>query len=229
MRKNYVQPLTVKWVTFNSAIDSNVSANVNFNVSLHPAAPPVYFSLSISSPTDVGGTLQIELKLEKVGLLLKNGFFSDRKITLFFFQDQNQSTIFGCIMHNTLDCEKGSQFSTNSSLVDRKTKVMVPYPKEGFWFLSLYGNCSEYENVFIIIEQNLIICIYFICYTRTFNDTNCDRNITASVQISLSPCQEGACGPHGRCVQYFSAGLIYSTCVCSSGNYRNHASTISYI
>ena len=76
MRKNYVQPLTVKWVTFNSAIDSNVSANVNFNVSLHPAAPPVYFSLSISSPTDVGGTLQIELKLEKVGLLKMDFFWS---------------------------------------------------------------------------------------------------------------------------------------------------------
>ena len=66
MRKNYVQPLTAKWTIFDSSIDSNVSANVNFNVSLHPAAPPIYYSLSISSPTDVGGTLQIELKLEKV-------------------------------------------------------------------------------------------------------------------------------------------------------------------
>ena len=69
MRKNYVQPLTAKWTTFDNAIDSNVSANVNFNVSLHPAASPIYFSLSISSPTDVGGTLQIELKLDKVKLV----------------------------------------------------------------------------------------------------------------------------------------------------------------
>lgn len=176
MRKNYVQPLTAKWTTFDNAIDSNVSANVNFNVSLHPAASPIYFSLSISSPTDVGGTLQIELKLDK---------------------EQNTSIIFGCIMHNTLDCDRGFQFSANGSSVDdkQKAKVIVPYPQEGFWFLSLFGNCSE----------------------SRFNNTSCDRNITTSVQISLSPCQEGACGPHGRCIQYFSAGLIYSTCVCSSG------------
>lgn len=60
--------------------------------------------------------------------------------------------------------------------------------------------------------------LIFISYQFRWNETDCQRNISVKVQISLSPCKEGACGPHGRCVQYFSAGLIYSACVCSSGN-----------
>lgn len=64
-KKSYVQPLTSKWVTHDS-IDSNVSSQVDFSVTLHADDPPVYFTWSIDSPTDVGGTLQIELKLEKV-------------------------------------------------------------------------------------------------------------------------------------------------------------------
>jgi len=158
MRKNYVQPLTAKWTTFDNSIDSNVSANVNFNVSFHPAAPPIFFSLSISSPTDVGGTLQIELKLEKVKLvtyeiyyikLLHTHYFSQCTIYFydFLFQEQNNSIVLGCIMHNTLDCNKGFQFSANGSSIDQKAKVIVPYPQEGFWFLSLFGNCSEYETI----------------------------------------------------------------------------------
>ena len=37
------------------------------------------------------------------------------------------------------------------------------------------------------------------------------------MQIALWPCLGSSCGPYGRCVQYFSAGLIYSACVCHSG------------
>lgn len=57
----------------------------------------------------------------------------------------------------------------------------------------------------------------FISWNHRWNETECQRNISVKIQISLSPCKEGACGPHGRCIQYFSAGLIYSACVCSSG------------
>ena len=56
----------------------------------------------------------------------------------------------------------------------------------------------------------------------------CEDNVTVNVQISMSSCQEGTCGSNGRCISYFSSGLIYSTCVCSNGklliiilNYQN--------
>ena len=36
--------------------------------------------------------------------------------------------------------------------------------------------------------------------------------------MALWPCLEGGCGEHGRCLQYFSAGLIYAACVCYGGH-----------
>ena len=71
-------------------------------------------------------------------------------------------------MHNTLDCDRGFQFSANGSSVDdkQKAKVIVPYPQEGFWFLSLFGNCSEYEIVFIIIEEKPILLFIFFIYKK---------------------------------------------------------------
>ena len=65
-RKNYVQPLNAKWVIDQSNGDSNISANTDFMVDLQPSGPSTMLSWTILSPIDLGGTLQIDLKFNKV-------------------------------------------------------------------------------------------------------------------------------------------------------------------
>ena len=67
VRKNYVQPLTVKWVQDQgNSSSSSVSSNVDIAVTLNPGDPPVNFEWIVVSPTDVGGTLVVDVNLEKV-------------------------------------------------------------------------------------------------------------------------------------------------------------------
>ncbi|XP_046643981.1 transmembrane protein 8B-like [Daphnia pulicaria] len=172
VRKNYVQPLSAKWVLDHSKGDDNISANTESILDLKSSDIPTFLSWSILSPTDIGGTLQVDIK---------------------FNQDERNSSVFGYLAFGTPENPNRTQFSANSSKVIPKATVIVPYPLAGVWYLSLFANCTEW------------------------NESDCQRNISVKVQISLSPCKEGACGPHGRCIQYFSAGLIYSACVCSSG------------
>ena len=65
-RKNYVQPLNAKWVIDQSNGDSNISANTDFMVDLQSSGPSTLLSWTILSPIDLGGTLQIDLKFNKV-------------------------------------------------------------------------------------------------------------------------------------------------------------------
>lgn len=66
VRKNYVQPLNAKWVLDESNGDGNISASTDFMLHLQPSDPPTLLSWTILSPTDLGGTLQIDIKFDKV-------------------------------------------------------------------------------------------------------------------------------------------------------------------
>lgn len=65
VRKSYVQPLTVKWVRDHDD-NGNLTNYSEFPVQLNPIDPPVFLTWVVEAPLDVGGTLQIDLKLAKV-------------------------------------------------------------------------------------------------------------------------------------------------------------------
>lgn len=73
VRKSYVQPLTVKWVRDHED-NGNLTNYTEFPVELMPADPPVFLTWAVEAPLDAGGTLQVELKLAKVHLLLASIF-----------------------------------------------------------------------------------------------------------------------------------------------------------
>ncbi len=66
VKKNYVQPLNTKWVLDKSNGDGNISASTDFMLHLQPSDPSTLLSWTIQSPTDLGGTLQIDIKFDKV-------------------------------------------------------------------------------------------------------------------------------------------------------------------
>ncbi|XP_057371417.1 transmembrane protein 8B-like [Daphnia carinata] len=172
VRKSYAQPLNVKWILDQDNEAGNITASTESILDLESNDLPTLLSWTTFSPVDIGGTLQVDIR---------------------FNESESNSSIFGYLTYGTPDNLNGTRFSANSSDLNPKATVIVPYPLAGIWYLSLYANCIGW------------------------NETDCQRNISVKIQVSLSPCKEGACGPHGRCIQYFSAGLIYSACVCSSG------------
>jgi hypothetical protein len=66
VRKNYVQPLSAKWVLDHSKGDDNISANTESILDLKSSDIPTFLSWSILSPTDIGGTLQVDIKFNQV-------------------------------------------------------------------------------------------------------------------------------------------------------------------
>lgn len=68
VRKNYVQSLSTKWVLEGKNGDGNISASTESSVDLLPNNLSSYWSWTVISPIDVGGTLQVDIKLNKVRL-----------------------------------------------------------------------------------------------------------------------------------------------------------------
>ena len=66
VRKSVVQPLSAKWVLDQSKEDGNITANVESFLDLESGNIPTFLSWTILSPTDVGGTLQVDIKFNKV-------------------------------------------------------------------------------------------------------------------------------------------------------------------
>lgn len=66
VRKSYVQPLSAKWVLDQSKEDGNITANTESILDLESSDIPSFLSWTILSPSDVGGTLQVDIKFNKV-------------------------------------------------------------------------------------------------------------------------------------------------------------------
>ncbi|XP_011504148.1 PREDICTED: transmembrane protein 8B-like [Ceratosolen solmsi marchali] len=108
---------------------------------------------------------------------------------------------------------KGSTRLADILVTNRSSPVFVhvPYPEPGFWHLSLRaycfgeGNCDCFERC----SQNLTDCEKCSCVQP------CEVRVESSV--ASSPCIEGGCGSHGRCVHYMSGGFVFSACHCIGG------------
>ena len=84
VRKNYAQALNVKWVLDHKTEEGfNISANTESMIDLELNDPPKFFSWSVISPMDIGGTLQVDVKFDKVNYstankpLVANEVFND--------------------------------------------------------------------------------------------------------------------------------------------------------
>lgn len=64
VRKNYMQILTTEWVVDQGSGDGNLTATADSILVLQPNVTPKILSLSIISPYDGGGTLDVEIKFE---------------------------------------------------------------------------------------------------------------------------------------------------------------------
>lgn len=66
VRKSYSQPLTVKWVKDRNDGSQNMTSDLDTSVNLRPGDDPVIYSFTILTPTDVGGTLVVDVKFNEV-------------------------------------------------------------------------------------------------------------------------------------------------------------------
>nr|XP_046479963.1 post-GPI attachment to proteins factor 6-like isoform X1 [Neodiprion pinetum] len=158
------------------------------------------FSFEINSISDTGGTLTVALRLKDKGKSEPENF-----------------TVFGCVHLGTLQDispETGRCFSNIMEsklpvLVTSKTDpgpiyVHIPFPEPGLWYLSLRAflrsmNCTCPETC----QENSTMCPCLI-----------PASGTVEMSVASSPCIEGNCGMHGRCIHYMNGGFVFSGCHC---------------
>jgi len=105
--------------------------------------------------------------------------------------------------------------------------VHVPFPEAGTWYVSLRVFCPEEEEEEEKIisgsnstSNNSCSCSY-TCLKGDVACETCDCLPRCAVRVesivSSSPCIEGRCGGHGKCMHYMSGGFVFSACHCTGG------------
>ncbi|KAA8592613.1 hypothetical protein FQN60_018068 [Etheostoma spectabile] len=156
------------------------------NISIPPDRAAV-FAINLMPVLDSGGVLNMELKLNMSTLKGAN------------------VTVFGCLNHgmplflrenSSLKCESesgaGFFLSVNASV--NITKLRIPYPQTGTWYLSLRSLCAT--------EHGFEAC----------------TNVTAEVYMRayLTPCIND-CGTYGQCKLLRTNNYLYAACECKAG------------
>ncbi|TNM89488.1 transmembrane protein 8B [Takifugu rubripes] len=156
------------------------------NISIPPDRAAV-FAINLMPVLDSGGVLNMELKLNVSALRGAN------------------VTVFGCLNHGvplfipenaTLRCESESMagffLSVNTST--NITKLRIPYPQTGTWYLSLRSLCATTHG-------------FEVC-----------TNITTEIYMRayLTPCIND-CGMYGQCKLLRTNNYLYAACECKAG------------
>ncbi|XP_028980686.1 transmembrane protein 8B isoform X2 [Esox lucius] len=156
------------------------------NISVPPDRAAV-FAINLMPVLDSGGVLNTELKLNLSSVKGEN------------------VTVFGCLNHgrplslednSSIKCESdsisGFLLSVNSS--SNITKLRIPYPQTGTWYLSLRSLCSSGNG-------------FQLC-----------SNVTAEVYLRsyLTPCIND-CGTYGQCKLLRTNNYLYAACECKAG------------
>ncbi|XP_053203964.1 uncharacterized protein LOC128388574 [Panonychus citri] len=114
--------------------------------------------------------------------------------------DQNV-TLSGCLRqgHYSISLETCQYPMKVNSSHNPLITLNIPYPRAGLWFISLKADCYKYDG-------------------WSFKTDPCKSNVTSIIMnIKSISCFEDQCAPHGKCNQFISGGLIFSTCICNSG------------
>ncbi|KAJ3603728.1 hypothetical protein NHX12_028469 [Muraenolepis orangiensis] len=156
------------------------------NISVPPDRAAV-FAINLMPVLDSGGVLNMEIKLNMSTVKGAN------------------VTVFGCLNHgmplflrenSSMKCESESEagflLAVNGS--SNVTRLRIPYPQTGTWYLSLRSLCGT--------EHGLEAC----------------ANVTAEVYLRsyLTPCIND-CGTYGQCKLLRTNNYLYAACECKAG------------
>ncbi|XP_047353389.1 transmembrane protein 8B-like [Vespa velutina] len=150
---------------------------------------------------DVGGTVTVGIKMLNVDKKDQKNIFIVACITLGYYS--NITAGGSCIRAWNVT---GADIYVNET---GPGLVHIPFPEPGRWYVSLKsfcvdGKCNCAENCL-----NGTICKECECMKP------CSVEIESS--ISSSPCIEGRCNSHGKCMHYMSGGFVFSACYCTEG------------
>ncbi|XP_009328707.1 PREDICTED: transmembrane protein 8A-like [Pygoscelis adeliae] len=156
------------------------------NVSVPPDRPAV-FVINLLPVLDSGGVLNLELRLNVSSLCGEN------------------VTVFGCLNHEvpltsgdnasvTCETETLAGFLLSVNATASLSRLRIPYPPTGSWYLSLRSLCAT--------EHGFEPC----------------TNVTAEVYLRayLSPCIND-CGIYGQCKLLRTNNYLYAACECKAG------------
>nr|XP_009941007.1 PREDICTED: transmembrane protein 8A-like [Opisthocomus hoazin] len=155
------------------------------NVSVPPDRPAV-FVINLLPVLDSGGVLNLELRLNVSSLCGEN------------------VTVFGCLNHEvpltsgdnasvTCETESLAGFLLSVNATASLSRLRIPYPQTGSWYLSLRSLCAT--------EHGFEPC----------------TNVTAEVYLRayLSPCIND-CGIYGQCKLLRTNNYLYAACECKA-------------
>lgn len=171
-----------------------------FNVSLHE---PTLITFRVFPVLDSGGTLSINLHLISPGKDEHTPTNVSLRAVLAYGSRPP-------LKEDQKSWEWGNEFQVNTSSDDHsRAELHVPFPEFGLWFLGLLPLCYL-DDSGNSSEPNWVPCEMELMQVElTINSTACLNN---------------KCGLFGRCFQYISGGMIFSSCYCTSG-YRGWGCT----
>ncbi|XP_061119624.1 transmembrane protein 8B-like [Conger conger] len=166
--------------------------SVHFYIFYGPSisVPPdraTVFAINLLPVLDSGGVLNMEVRLNVSSLKEEN------------------ITVFGCLNHgmplslpdnSTAKCKSESVtgFALSVNGTSNVTKLRIPYPQTGTWYLSLRSLCAT--------DHGFEAC----------------SNVTAEVYLRtyLTPCIND-CGTYGQCKLLRTNNYLYAACECKAG------------
>lgn len=174
-------------------------------------------SFEIGRVYDVGGTITLGFKLIDVEEKYKKSIVLVACVSLGYYS--NITSGGGCVRARNLTTADVYVNATEPAYVH------VPFPEAGTWYVSLRVFCPEEEgktiNGNISSSTSSCTCSH-VCLQGDVACETCDclprcPAVRVESVVSSSPCVEGRCGNHGKCMHYMSGGFVFSACHCTGG------------
>ncbi|PVD23190.1 hypothetical protein C0Q70_16453 [Pomacea canaliculata] len=157
----------------------------------------------IEDHVDIGGTLIVQILFDH-----KNMAETQSHIRVCGIVERSY---FHLLTSDMNSCPKGANaLQINTDIVEEveleSSKIYVPYPEEGRWFLALRMYCfTTFSNHSGPTPAQLGAC------SRD--------SINVTVKVSIQGCVDGSCNGRGTCKVYVTGSdfIIFSTCRCVGG------------
>ncbi|XP_076086209.1 post-GPI attachment to proteins factor 6-like isoform X1 [Mytilus galloprovincialis] len=150
-----------------------------------------YFDLS--TERDAGGTLKVVFTTSHL-----------------YVHPQQDAKVYLCVMKSSIpslttvtECPGGVSLIVNSTSETASTsKVYIPYPSGGRWYLGMKS----------------------ACYNKNKTEEKCLKLPVVLTQVFVTRCVDNKCGGKGNCQEFFSGMLLFSSCECLS-DWRGYGCT----
>uniref|UniRef100_H3A514 Transmembrane protein 8B n=1 Tax=Latimeria chalumnae TaxID=7897 RepID=H3A514_LATCH len=158
------------------------------NISVPPDRPAI-FAINLMPVLDSGGVLNLELKLNVKGQ-------EQEKVTKMDCINKSIPFLHGVSVDCVTSCLPGASagFVLSVNTTSNMTRLRIPYPQTGSWYLSLRSLCAN--------DHGFEAC----------------SNVTAEVYLRsyLTPCIND-CGTYGQCKLLRTNNFLYAACECKAG------------